>query len=1122
LRPSELSPGRARDEVQRLTVSATGGSFVLREDRSGEYRLFPWNASAAQVQAGLEEIYGPGNVVVSGGPGDETAGTPYLISFQGGLAMQRLPLLDASASSSFLTCVGAVGPDCTAGATVTELSAGRPDGEIALSAINLGDGNAGGAAGAVRMADLLPPGATPVYVAASVGQSSSVPQCSLQPAGVSCELDGSLAPYDRIEVRIGVVLDPDSPPTEPNRFLISGGGASPAGLERSLSLAEDPGPFGIDEFGLRPEAPGGGAENQAGAHPFQVTTSFAFRQSADAQPLALPKEVRIDLPPGLVANSTALPVCPAARFFDKTCPLASVLGVATFTANDPSALGLTTPVSPVFNVAPSPGQSARFGLMPAGVPVFINASLRAGDGYAATLGISNITEAVGVLGGTVTLWGVPGDPRHDDARGFDCLLAARGDEGRTCQRLHDSAPRSFLTLPTACDGPPPSSTIAVSSWAAPSNFVSAGDPFPPLVGCNRPPFGPTVTVSPSSNSASSPSGLDFELDVDDEGLLAPAGLGASAIRRIELTLPEGVTLNAAAAGGLASCGRAAYEAEGAEPTSSGCPDASKLGGVEIESPILPEPLAGSLFLANQDDNPFGGLLAAYLVARNPALGLVVKLPARLRLDPLSGRVTVEFDELPELPISYLRLSLQQGPRSLFATPPVCGSFAGETRLTPYSDPDASLRRPSTYTVRAGPEGGPCPDPRAASFRPRLLAGTLDNAAGRYSTLYARITRGDSDPELSGFSLTLPAGLGARLAGVAYCGATDLAFAAGKTASGEAAEPSCPAASRIGSSRIGAGVGPLPSYLPGSVYLAGPYQGAPFSVAAVTPAALGPLDLGTVVLRFPLGIDPDTGRLTIDSGGGTPLPRIVSGIPLNLRDLRLNLDRPRFILNPTSCEPLSFGGTAAPPGGGEVPLSSRFQAADCAALPFRPRLGLSLSGGLGRNAHPRVEVELTQRPGGANLAAAAFTLPAGELLDTRRIGALCADEPATGGCPAASRLGHAVIRSPLLSQPLRGPVFLRAPSHRYPDLLAVLHSGQLSLRLHGTVGAAPGGRLRLRLERIPDLPVSRSTLSFAAGRRGIFVNSASLCGRSLHADAQLTAHNGRHLSLRPALRLNGRC
>ncbi len=1078
-----LEGAAARIDVGGQAIGCLGSANSVGEALCGNYG-FPVTETALQLAELLESTWDAA-VVVSGGP---VGGEPFKITVPG----------RAAPRISFFQTEGLLG---TFSANV--LAPGG-SGRLGVSLVNLGDAPLHATSTPLTILDQLPEGLEATRVEASGGFPATPLECELpSPGAVSCSFEGVLSSYQSIEVEIFVSVTAHPPVAgAPGKVTVSGGDGPSSFALQKVEVSPEEAPFDIENFSVTAEEEGGDPERQAGSHPFQVTSAVTLAKDAAAQPVQPPKGIRLRLPPELLANAARLPRCASADFFAETCPLDSVIGAGRFTINDPT-VGIRSIPAPIFNLLPARGEPARFGMTGLGVPVLLNGSLDPASG-AATLTIANLTQVYGLLSTTLTFWGVPGDPRHDSARGFDCLRAPRDRPLGPCQALADPAPRALFTLPAFCSTPL-SATLELSSWNAPHQVASATSQLPALSGCDRLPFSPRFAASATTAAAHAPTGLDLKLELDHLGALTPGGLATASIASAQVTLPEGLTLNPALAAGLGACGLADLARETLDSLSGqGCPEAARVGTAEASSPLFPGPISGVLYVATPYANRAGDArFALYAVFKNPARGLFFAQPLRLDADPTTGRITANVLDPPRLPIERLGLHFDSGPRAPLTTPP-CGFHRIAATLEP-----GSGAPPVPILSGFSTDRGCDPEP----FAPTLSAGTVSNLAGRSSPFVLDLQSDPTEPNPAAFELALPPGLSAAFAGAATCPEDVVADA------------ECPPASRLGFAQIAIGPGPEPLWIPeaggsaSAVYLAGPYMGAPYSLLIRLPAQAGPFDLGTVVLRAAVEIDPWTAQATVRLAG---LPQILAGVPIRYRDIRLILDRPGFIRNPTSCEPAAIEATATSASGETAPLRSRFEAADCAALPFKPRLRVRLSGALGRNGHPRIEIQLTRRSGGANLAAAAFTLPAGELLDTRHIRALCGAGLAPGKCPAASRLGDAVIRSPLLPAPLRGPVFLRTPSHRYPDLLAVLRGGGLSLRLVGTAAAAPGGRLRLRLVKIPDLPLSRATLTLDGGRRGIFVNSTSLCGHSPRAEAQLDAHNGRHLDLRPRLMLHGPC
>jgi hypothetical protein len=554
------------------------------------------------------------------------------------------------------------------------------------------------------------------------------------------------------------------------------------------------------------------------------------------------------------------------------------------------------------------------------------------------------------------------------------------------------------------------------------------------------------------------------------------------------------------------------------PDPATCPDPAKLGTVEISSPaVIDHPLKGSVYLATPHQNPFDSLLAIYITVNDPQSGVVVKLPGEIEADPATGRLTTTVSEAPQLPFEDLSLEFFKGAGAPLKTAIACGSSTVSTDMVPWSAPEGATEHPiDTFAIEHGAGNGPCvKDEASAPNTPKFEAGTLEPTAGAYSPFQLKLTRADGTQQLTGIDTTLPKGLIAKLAGVPYCSDAALAAAAAKSGKAEQSVPSCPAASKVGSVNVGAGAGPTPFYASGSAYLAGPYKGAPLSLAVITPAVAGPFDLGTVVVRTALQVDPETAVVRAVSD---PFPHILQGIPLDLRSIVLNLDRSSFTKNPTNCSPLAITGAAMALTGQSTPLSSRFQVGDCGKLKFAPKLHLDLKGGTKRNHNPALTATLTYPKGGgyANIAKAQVTLPHGEFLDQSHIGRVCTRvQFAAEACPPASVYGHAKAITPLLDRPLEGPVYLRSSSNPLPDLVADLN-GQIELTLDGQIDTGKGGGIRNTFQMVPDAPVSKFTLSLRGGKKGLLVNSENICSRAQRATVNLTGQNGKSYDTTPLI------
>jgi hypothetical protein len=1048
-------------------------------------------------------------------------------------------------------------------------------GQILVEASNLGTAPANRLGEPVTLTDHLPPGVEAVHV---VGQGdgggtySSINQqrkssCSLEARTAACEFPLPVLPYEHIVLVIDVKLTRRAA-DGPNEVTVSGGLGLPLVSHRPLAIAGPPPSYGLQSAELSPEEEGGAPATRAGSHPFQLTTTLMLNARAmaglrntepitvldEAQPIALARDVNFNLPPGLIGNPDAVPKCPIGVFSahtshtsDVECPPDTILGVADFTIDRVLVNEYSPDVfaRPIYNLETAPAEPARFGFEVAAspVPVILDASLRNNGDYGVTVSSHNISEEAAFLGTQLTFWGDPADPSHDSQRGVRCLGTEATWESyvETGHELSCPLPNSgppFLSLPTACAGPL-SLFVETDSWLHPGVFGPfEPEPLPGLDACNRVPFSPTMGAEPTSDAATSPTGLGVHFDVTDEGLQNPTGIVQSQLKKTIVTLPEGFTTNPSVAAGLGACSQAAYESTQLdEEPGSGCPNDSKIGDIEVESPLVEQKLEGSLYVAEQRRNPFGTLLALYMVARNPELGVLIKAAGKVEANPLTGQLTTTFDDLPQLPFSHFHLSFRQGQRSPLITPPACGTYATKAVLFPWANPEAPLSEESPFQITAGPEGEGCPSGGTPPFHPGLVAGSLGNAAGHYTPFYIRLTRRDSEQEITHFSIKLPPGVIGKLAGIPLC--TDAQIAQAKSREREEGggeeerDPSCPAASEVGRTLVETGVGTVLAQAPGKVYLAGPYHGSAISVVAITNAKVGPFDLGTVVVRSALRVNPETGEVFVDATGSDPIPHIVDGIPTHLRDIRIYMDRPEFVLNPTSCERTSTASTVLGSGrdfaseadDNPITVTSPFQAADCAALPFKPRLSLRLIGKTNRGAHPRLRAHLSMHGiGEAGIAFAQVALPHSEFIENAHFNTICTKvEFAKGAvpgekCPAGSVYGRAKATTPILSEPLQGPVFLRSnPERELPDVVAALHSGEINVDLVGHVDSVNNGQIRTTFESVPDAPVTSFDVELLGGSKGLFVNSTDLCAGTHRVIADFTAHNGKVRDFHPALK-----
>jgi len=785
------------------------------------------------------------------------------------------------------------------------------------------------------------------------------------------------------------------------------------------------------------------------------------------------------------------------------CPGDSQVGTLSIIT---TGLGWTPLGVALYNMVPPSGVPAEFAFQLLGTFFSISGGLT-GD-FALSATAHDVLAKLPIEGLEIQLWGDPSDPSHQ-RHGAGC-----GDAFEpSCSAVPSTTP--FLSMPSACSGPL-SLSVGIDSWEEPDNLISGSaamtDPAGNSVGvsgCSGLDFSPSISVQPDTSSADSPSGLAVDLRVpqsDGVASLAEANLKTAVVK-----LPAGMSVNPAAADGLGACTPAEIGLGSADdPT---CPDSSKIGTAEIDTPLLPDPLTGGIYLAQQNNNPFGSLLAIYLTAE--ADGAVIKLAGHVVADPVTGQLTTTFDNNPQLPFTDLKLDFFDGPRAVLATPEQCGTYTTNSSLSPWSGTPA-VSSTDSFAFTSGCQTG---------FSPSITAGTQNAQAGKYSPFVLSLSRSDTDQNFQGLSVKLPPGMLAKLAGVQECSEQQLASisSAPGTGAAEAANPSCPAGSQVGTVTTGVGVGPDPFFLNGSVYLTGPYKGAPYGLAIVVPAVAGPFDLGTVVVRQALDLNPTTAQVTDVSD---PFPTILDGIPLDIRRVDVDLNRSGFMVNPTSCDPMSVTGTATSTQGTTANLSSHFQVGGCQDIGFSPKLKIALTGkGQTRSGdHPTLTATLTDPRGQANIHSARVALPLAMALDPNNSNHVCNNAVAAAvhggavGCPASTIVGTATADTPLLSRPLTGKVYLvqgiRTNSkgqkvHTLPTLLVPLR-GQIALDLRAQTSVS-GGKLVTTFPTVPDAPVSKFTLKINGGNKGLLVitgRGQTICNKPQVASENLQAQSGR--------------
>jgi hypothetical protein len=887
--------------------------------------------------------------------------------------------------------------------------------------------------------------------------------------------------------------------------------------------------FGIKSLSAENLEEGGAVDLRAGSHPFEFKLDLQLNLDPEEKPEGTLSQVVVDLPAGMVGNPQAVPRCPAADFEGQQalCPGNSQIGVA-----DIHVVGVEEPVHPpIYNLEPPLGVAASIGFSVAGENSFQEALLRTGSDYGVRVSDITVPTGVEVQSLTERIWGVPAAPSHDSER--RCKAQEEGHFVLGC--ANEQSPAPFLTLPTSCTGPL-TTTITVSSVQEPGasqveSVQSLGEDGLPqgLHGCDRPAFKPTIQVRPETAVADSPTGLHVGLRLPQGQ--DPGGIATANLRDTVLTLPRGMAVNPSAASGLGACSPAEIDLDGLAPAN--CPADSKLGTVSIATPLLDHRLPGAIYLATQGDNPFGSLLALYVTVDDPISGVVVKLAGKVEPDPVTGQLRASFRDNPQLPFEDLSVDFSGGPRASLTTPLACGTYTTSSDLTPWTAPEGSDAFPSdSFQIDSGPSGSCVSGEAQAPYDPSFEAGTAVPIAGGYSPFVFKLTRENGSQRIGSIEATLPEGLVGKLAGIPYCSDAQITAAQARVGLGqgalEQASPSCPLASEVGTVTVGAGSG-TPFYVQGHAYLAGPYKGAPLSLEIITPAVAGPFDLGVVAVRTALNVDEHSAQIHAVSD---PIPSILQGIPLDVRSIALNMNRPQFTLNPTSCDAMAVLGGTTSTLGRSTSLRSRFQVGGCKGLAFKPALKLSFTGQTKRTGYPAVKAVLTQPAGeNANVASTTVILPKGMLIANAHINNPCTrvqfnSTPVAGeGCPVKSVLGTAKVWSPLLENPEAGKVYFRSNGgeRQLPDLVVALR-GQIPLQLVGFIDSvgkkgAEVRRVRSRFMNVPDAPVSRFELKLSGGKKGLLENSKSLCRSQNKATFKLTGQNGKSHDTEPDIQVS---
>jgi hypothetical protein len=866
----------------------------------------------------------------------------------------------------------------------------------------------------------------------------------------------------------------------------SGGGADPTAASHDIQI-EPFRPFGVHDFTAGAFDDLGDDYTQAGGEPYEASTRFFFNRNTARNGLYEPVEnVRrliTELPVGFYGNPKAVEECTEVQLVSFLCPPEAQVGFA-----EVDIRGAESSIPPgragVYRIKPQPGHAAEFGFSLAGVgTVYLFASVRSDSDYGIDITAPSSPSAPRVQSAMVTLWGRPADPRHDALRCANLSFPCPGVPST-------APPMRFLTNPSECTGLPAVTVLKIDSWQNMGDFKAFEASAPPVTGCDQLTFEPSAHIAPTTGLPDAPTGLDVDLDfpTEDNG----AGLAPPPLKKAVVTLPEGMSINPSAAGGLAACTDEQLNLK--KKSEMSCPDAAKIGEVTATTPLLDETLSGGVFIRSQnsDDPESGEMFRLALVLENEERGLSIRLPGQVRVSKDTGRIEATFDNNPQLPVDQVDVSFKSGPRAPLATPSTCGEKTIDTVLTSWGG--QTVERTSTFNVdcTAGLGG----------FAPAFDAGAVNPVAGVFSPFAVNIAKPDGDSALDGVSLKLPTGLLAKIKGNLN--------------------------TQVGSVKAFAGPGSQPFMLPGTVTLEGAYGDAPYSLRVVVPAKAGPFDLGDVVVRQKVYVDPVTAQVSVVSD---PVPTIVKGVPARMQRLEVLVDKPGFMVNPTSCEAKEITGTLDSLAGQTAAVKTRFQVGECAKLPFKPRLAMRLTGPkqVTTGKHPGVKAQVNQAGAGeAGIQKAVVRLPKSLALDPENAQALCEFEDGTkpdleNHCPKGSIVGRARAQTPLLERDLVGNVYFVKNVRTDPKtgntirtlpMIVVALRGEIAINLKGESSTTKAGKLVNTFNNVPDAPISQFNLNVAGGKNGILAvtrtrkSKINVCASRQIAETDMDGQNGR--------------
>ncbi|HEY7829087.1 MAG TPA: hypothetical protein VIC06_00800 [Solirubrobacteraceae bacterium] len=1021
--------------------------------------------------------------------------------------------------------------------------------QYVVTLTNVGDGST---TGPVVIADTLPAGLKAVGMGGynmeeNLELESHGPHMTCSLHVTTCTYVGQADPGTTLVVYLEVEVT-SANGIVTNTARVSGGGAPQVTTSEPLTSPNTvdllPAPFDISDFGFEAHDAYGLSDPEAGGHPYGVTSTVNFNTAITAEPSGTlvpgsvepPKNLAVYPPLGFLGDPTAAAQCTGTELggggnVNSECPPTSRVGTFIFFEENVVS-GTVAPAnvggaeSAVYNMVPQHGYPAQFGFKVSGISVPLYVSLvHTPSGYGLRVATPGLPTTLHVEGAALTFFG---DPK-----------AADGEP---------NVSRAFFTNPDNCSAGPLTAKVQADSWVHPGQWVTGESvAYPQMAGCNLLQFEPMVEMQPEVTQAEAPSGYEIKLKVPQNPERFPV-LATPQLKDVTMTLPEGMAISPGGGDGLAGCeasgphgidmptggsnpfdvGAGAPGERGEELGQEGmtqlvaghCPAASQVGTVQIVTPVLKKPLMGHLYIAQPKcggagqpvctaaDATNGNLFGLYLEAGSEEAAAVVKLAGSVSIDPATGRVTAKFKENPQLPVSEVDIQLNGGARAPLANPRQCGAASAEADLSPWSSPvtpDALVKSPS-FGVDWDGNGAPCP---ATPFTPSLSAGPTRVAAGHFSPFTLTLNRGDRQQDLSRLQVRMPPGLLGMLSKVPLC--DEPAAALGE----------CGEASNIGSVNVAAGSGSHPLWVTGKVFLTGPYGGAPFGLSVVVPAVAGPFNLGNVIVRSRIDIDPTTSAVIITSD---PLPQSRDGIPLRIQTLNVAVTRNEFTFNPTHCSGLQVSATAESAQGAQASLSSPVSVEGCSGLPFTPGFKVSTGAATSKALGASLDVKVTSAAGQANIAGVAVKLPKQlparlSTLQHACLAEVFASNPAL--CDPKSLVGVVQASTPVLPVKLSGPAYL--VSHggaAFPDLVVVLQGDGVRINLTGNTNITKG-ITSSTFASVPDAPIESFELQLPRGPHSALTsNVKALCGQKLAMPITITGQNGAQIKQTTKIAVTG--